>query len=629
MVSTLLSLNDQECLHIIDELKDLDPKIQEKVFYVKNAVQIPLQEALEYVVNDSPVLWAKVYLSWTARDYQIPILDQAKAAKKLVLRLGRRLGKTETECVSILWHAFTQPNRGPNSAYDILILAPFETQIDLIFTRLGQIIDGSPLLSGEISRSINHRYELKNGTNIQGLTVGSGNGKAGASTRGQRADLLVFDEEDYIDSDTITNVLNITNEDRSRIKIIAASTPSGRHDEFYNWCTDATTKFHPKPEDIENFQFTGYVQTSNPRGNGWTEIYAPSTVNETLLLINPDTNQTYLQDIKDELTDQRFQQEVMALFGEESKGVYKKEHIQRALEASHHYKLKYFSEMTHDEMIHYLNGRKQISRNILIAGIDWDLAQSTPVILAVELDANAVDSVGKPCPMFKVVMREEMPRTQFTMDNAIARIIELHKIYDFDWIAADRGYGDTQIELIKKYGVEHPETMLHERLIGYHLGSKIDVRDPHTMKIEKKNFKPFMVNNSVRVFERDKIVLNPNDKVLRRQLENYRIKSISSNGIPTYVDVDEHSVDAMNLALLCFEQKYGELMKTLMSTRFLGIPNMDSFAGLVQNRSLEDQIFNRPQGLGFSRNDGYIVDVMGANRRRQRAPQQFSRSFTK
>lgn len=864
MFSTILSLSDHECLLLIDELKSLDPKIQDKAFFVKKQANLKIQEALEYVVNDAPVLWAKVYLNWHARNYQKDILIQSKNAKKLILRLGRRLGKclpgyvkipdsvtgeyftvkelydrqeanvfalheesrtiqsqktkiifengvkpvyrmttqsgrsvdltrnhplytlegyipleelkpgdrvsiaahmkattpkeysdyrfeeicrydlrksvpkeaflmshrqlkeyiqrvlrvypskrnlcfssgevakdfqslllrlginssfikdseypcyeltnltslpketelffeeitsieplgemqtydltvpnyhsfvandfithnTETECVSILWHAFVQPNRGQNNVYDILILAPFETQIDLIFTRLEQLIANSPVLSNEIARSINHRYEFKNGTNIQGLTVGSGNGKAGASTRGQRADLLVFDEQDYIDSDTMTNVLNIANEDRGRIKIISASTPSGRHDEFYKWCTEASVKLYPIEGDTKDGRFYGYNEIKEIKGNGWTEVYAPSTVNETILEINPDTNQSYLDDIRDELTDQRYQQEVLALFGEEAMGVYKKEHILRAINLSLGAGLRYFSEMNSEEMKNYVVSRQRNDRNILIAGIDWDLAQSTPVIVAVELDRNYKDARGMISPMFKVVMREEMPRTEFTMDNAISRIIELHSIYDFDWIAADRGYGDVQIEMMKKYGMEHPETLLHEKLIGYHLGSKIEVRDPHTMKKEKKNFKPFMVNNSVRVFERNKIILNPRDKVLRRQLENFRIKSISSNGIPTYTDVDEHSVDAMNLALLCFEQKYGDLMKSILSSRMIGLPSSDPYSAFVAPRSIEKENFYTPKGLGFSRNDGYVIDVTGANRGRKK-PSSISRSFTR
>src|SRR5690606_25275812 len=90
-------------------------------------------------------------------------------------------------------------------------------------------------------------------------------------------------------------------------KIIAASTPSGRRGSFYRWCTGA-------PE------------------NGWRQIYAPSTVNKELLKINPDTGKTYLDELKEELTELRFIQEVMAEFGEEQAGVYHKKHIDAAIQ---------------------------------------------------------------------------------------------------------------------------------------------------------------------------------------------------------------------------------------------------------------------------------------------------------
>ena len=44
----------------------------------------------------------------------------------MVLRLGRRLGKTDDMCVAILWFAYTQYNKGPNNQYDIIIATPYE-----------------------------------------------------------------------------------------------------------------------------------------------------------------------------------------------------------------------------------------------------------------------------------------------------------------------------------------------------------------------------------------------------------------------------------------------------------------------------------------------------------------------
>mgnify|MGYP003338665068 FL=1 len=85
-------------------------------------------DMIEIYIN--PIKWSAAFLDWKARDYQYHILDTIANSKQIVLRLGRRLGKTECMCVSILWHAMLQPNKGPNNQYDILIITPYEAQID-------------------------------------------------------------------------------------------------------------------------------------------------------------------------------------------------------------------------------------------------------------------------------------------------------------------------------------------------------------------------------------------------------------------------------------------------------------------------------------------------------------------
>src|SRR5690606_1313994 len=101
---------------------------------------ITTEEVLTLEILADPVKWAKEYLNWNARDYQVTILNQGAKRNRVVLRLGRRLGKTECMCVLILWHAFTQLNRDPEKAasdpYDILILTPAEKQSILIYDRL-------------------------------------------------------------------------------------------------------------------------------------------------------------------------------------------------------------------------------------------------------------------------------------------------------------------------------------------------------------------------------------------------------------------------------------------------------------------------------------------------------------
>ena len=161
------------------------------------------EEQDQFDIIQDVVKWAYVYFGWTAFDYQVPILKNIVRDSQAVFRLGRRLGKTELMCILILWYAFTQYNKKPvtndtEDVYDILIVAPFEKQIDLIFKRLKQLIEASPAYQTCIVRDVKHNIKLANGTNILGITAGSKGGDGANNTRGQRADLIIFDEVDEL-----------------------------------------------------------------------------------------------------------------------------------------------------------------------------------------------------------------------------------------------------------------------------------------------------------------------------------------------------------------------------------------------------------------------------------------------
>lgn len=616
---------------MIKELECLDKKLYKKFLYVLKETKCTKQEALEYLVNDDPVLWAKVYLNWQARDYQLTILRTAKKSLKLVLRLGRRLGKTECMCVLILWFAFTQYNKGQNNQYNILIITPYETQIDLIFKRLHQLIDLSPLISSLITRDVYHAFEFSNATIITGLTAGSKSGSGAANTRGQRADVIFLDEIDYMTSSDITNIINIRNEAPSRIKIIASSTPSGKHEEFYKWCTFASKKYRPIEDDIKNYTFTKY-ELIEEKGNGWVEVYAPSIVNKELLKINPDTNQTYLQDLKDELSEMRFVQEVMADFGEQEMGVYQHRFIEAAVEEGKRVNHKYLNLKNYKELKKYVDDHRN---SIRMLGVDWDRSTKAGTnIVCVELDKLFVNKEGAVEPKFKVLFRIEIPKSEFTFTDAVNKIIELNDIFKFDHIAIDRGYGDTQLEMLRKYGIANPITGLAEKTVGYQFSEKIEVRDPYTRKVDRKPLKPFMVNNSVNVFEKEKMIFDPSDKQIVEQFVGYKIKSISSSGLPIYSDENEHIIDAVNLCLLIFEQNYGALLKRIISTQIYSI---DTFKG-KEDEAIKDrdiQIVEKQENdaikdyaiIHSTRSKTKVVQIIPTGNRTRRSPDFSRRSF--
>ena len=538
---------------------------------------------------------------------------------------------TDTMCVLILWFAYTQYNRGPNNQYDIIIATPYETQIDLIFKRLHQLIEVSPVLKSLITRDVHHNIHITVGgitSNILGLTAGANNSSGGGnSTRGQRADLLILDECDYIGSNQITNILNIRNEAPERIRLICASTPSGKHEEYYRWCINASKRYYPTKDDIENNKFSGYEieEKEIGEGNGWTEIYAPSNVNKELLKINPDTQQTYLEDIKDELSDMRYTQEVMAEFGEEEMGVYQKRFIKAAIAEGDRLKYRYITKWSKEDRKSYLS--RTHGQNIRILGVDWDKYSAATNMVCMELDRFHQDQEGRIVPLFKMLFRIEVPRSDFTYVNAMNKIIELNEEYQFDWIGIDRGYGEVQLEMLHKYGMEHPETGLADKVIGYQFSQKIEVRDPYTKKKDQKHIKPFMVNNSVNLFEKGKIVLDGSDKGMISQLEEYRVKSISSSGLPIYTDENEHAIDAMNLALLLFEQKYGSLLKKVYSIKTVFIGTLDARDENVKSREIgEHQEEPFVKIIKTSDQEG-VINISPIRRQNKRIPSFQRRTF--
>ncbi|OXB94776.1 terminase large subunit domain-containing protein [Parageobacillus galactosidasius] len=153
-------------------------------------------EQLELEIRSDPVKWAYWKLKdpkgrpWKARWYQKMIIDDImKGERRLAIRMGRRVGKTETLCVFCLWYAFHHKNAR------LLVTAPYEHQVRLIFMRLNEFIDDcDELTEGLKSRTKNpFIIEFHNGSRIMGFTAGANDGQAGASVRGQRADWIFLD----------------------------------------------------------------------------------------------------------------------------------------------------------------------------------------------------------------------------------------------------------------------------------------------------------------------------------------------------------------------------------------------------------------------------------------------------
>jgi replicative DNA helicase len=255
---------------------------------------------LEAQIRADPIKWAYWKLKdtkgnpWKARWYQRQLLtDMVSGVKHLAVRMGRRVGKSETMLVYAVWYTFHHKNSR------ILLAAPYESQIRLLFMRLNEFIRDCDELKNSVDVNTKNPFVLswKNGGTILGFTVGATKGQAGAAVRGQRADFIMIDEADYIDRGGIDAVTAIALEDPNRIGIWVSSTPTGRHDFFYDICMDPKTGYHA--------------------------YHYPAKV-------NPGYDEKMEGEFRATMTSQAYIHEIEAEFGEETVGVFNKAAVERA-----------------------------------------------------------------------------------------------------------------------------------------------------------------------------------------------------------------------------------------------------------------------------------------------------------
>lgn len=496
----------------------------------------PVQAMKLKKIMDDPVLWCHAFLQiydtnlkkmvkFKPREYQEDMLRCNDLRQ--VFRCGRRLGKTTVMEAKALHAAFT------HKSFVVLFITPYDNQVSKAFQDMNDMIDNSPMLKKEVRRRKNNPYliELANGSRIKGFTTGASSGTNAASTRGQRGDLLILDEVDYMADGDYATISMIANE-RADIGIIASSTPTGKRGTFYNMCT-------------------------NPE-MGFTEFFHPSQDNPQYTKAMDDANRA-------ELTALQYEHEVLAEFGTEEAGVFPKDKVDAAKT-----KMNYTYDRLTDAQVRklsddhvpypmefiYNHEMDRAPQNIFrCVGVDFDKFQSSSSIIVLDYDVKQ--------KKFWVMKRIEVPRGEYTLDNAVNWIIKVNRIYNPAWIFIDRGYGDYQLERLHIYGDEHPGTGLKTKVIGWQFANKLDVMDPVTKEMTKEPLKQFMVSQLCLAFERDQIILSPYDDVLHKQLVDYEVDHMTQSGQPVYTSKNEHFVDALGLAYLAFVLKFPTLAKAI------------------------------------------------------------------
>lgn len=439
------------------------------------------------------------------RPYQADMLRCT--SKRKVFRVGRQAGKTESLVISILFHMFTKPGLPDHEGFKVIVITPYQSQIDVIFDRLNQLIVTSPLLKNSIKRSVKapvYTIQLYNGSLVRGFTAGTKSGNNAAAVRGQHGHMLVFDEADYLvaaDMEAAYSV--ITNHPDATVWM--SSTPSGKRETFFKMCMSKT----------------------------WKEFHLPS-------MVNPMWNPKLEAMFRESLTQIGYKHEILAEFGEQEEGVFQNNYVQAARK---HFK---YGQYAYHHRWRYT------------VGVDWNDTKNGTTIAVMGLDPDR--------NKFVLVDRHIVSREGWTQLSACEKIAEVNRLWKPMAIYLDSGYGGTQYEVLRKFGYDslrdpvkgpvHPDSRLPHVLKQYDFGSRVETRDIFSGTPMKKDAKPFLVESTVRRFETSDIEIPESDVSLEGQLLGYVIDRITPTGRPVYRASDEtvgdHLLDAVMLSIVAF-----------------------------------------------------------------------------
>lgn len=557
------------------------------------------EEFTEVNAWQSAFLWAEHNLlnpdtgePWKAREYQ-----QAPAlctAQKVVMRWGRRMGKSVTLAILMAWYLFTGGKiRDVESGklikkVQILLVAPQKSHVDELLGRLRLLISAVPKLQACIRRDVKGSPQIIEvsgenggpGNTIKGYASGDASGSKGTSIRGNDAHLIIIDEAAYVSPGVIKEVIRPILMTTPSTRMVWCSTPSGiAGDHFEEACLGMPEykEFYSSSRKIPNFDL---IKKSMIKEYG----------------NSPD----------------EWEREVEAKFPESGIGVYKKALVRGAQK-----------DYSYDDMVP--NGGM-----VYTLGIDWNKEKGTEIyVLGTE---KAYPHLGQ------VVFAEKIAKKDFTTPMGIHRVIELNRLWKPAFIYVDEGGdGSTCCQTLQFIGRDAAgKNITDARLMyivkAYDFGSKVKFRDFQGREV-KKPAKPFMVENSVRRFELGEISISRHDLDLQKQLDNYVVKRRNPiTGAPVYgtknAKIGDHKVDAFHLALVAVRLELPSLnsreVVNLDANNMVHVANALNRTGGAVNESLPGGII--PRALNHERdtgspfvkiNDGPSVRRTGGNGRRR------------
>jgi hypothetical protein len=535
-------LSNKELALLIDEPFELDFELLDMGISAEQQRQI-------HIAKD-PCVWARQFLEAETRVYQTLILRDPSLRK--VLRAGRRLGKTFSMAVYLLHYSYTHKDGR------CLVIAPMKSHVELIYQEILRLASKNEIVMNSITRKVTSpqfMIQFTNGSTIRFFTSGMRSGGKSDVARGQEAHVIVLDEMDYMhadDLDALYAMLQKTAEDQPDKVLIGASTPTGRRERFWEWCRSPRFK---------EFWFPSYC--------------------------NPYFSKDQEDEFREQYSEIGYRHEIEADWGEDAEGVYPRKYVDKAFLTP---SWNYIAEITSARSFHTI-------------GVDWDKygAGTNIVVLEACSDTYEEDRFRN---KVRVAYREEIERSEYTLTKAVSRIVELNNLFQPKHIYVDRGFGEVQVELLHKYGVENPSSGLKQKVKGVSFAESIEIRDPYTKLPVKKEIKPYMVDNLRQYLEKEILVAPEKDDELYLQLISYVVMRTTQTGRPVFEaggSAQDHAHDALILALLSITENYSDLHKARYTTKTGTFSNTFFMPGASEKDDKENKdtntIGNRTQAL--------------------------------
>jgi replicative DNA helicase len=542
-------LTNHELALLIDEPFTVDRDLLDAGISSEQQRQIHLAK--------DPCMWGRHFLGAETRVYQTLILRDEALRK--VLRAGRRLGKTFSMALYLIHYSYTHKDGRS------LVIAPMKTQVELIYQEILRLASKNDIVSNSITRKVTSpqfMIQFSNGSTIRFFTSGMRSGGKSDVARGQEAHVIVLDEMDYMhadDLDALYAMLQKTAEDQPDKVLIGASTPTGRRERFWEWCN------------------------SNSR---FKEFWFPS-------YCNPFFSKDQEQEFREQYSEAGYRHEIEADWGEDAEGVYPRKFVDKAFIDPG---WRYIPEITS-------------ARSFFTIGVDWDKYGAGTNIVVTET-CNELYEDERFRNKTRVCYREEIPKSEFTLTIGVNRIVELNDLLQPKHIYVDRGFGEVQVELLHKYGMENPKSQLRQRVKGVSFGESIEIRDPYTKLFIKKEIKPYMVDNLRQFLEKEILVIPAEDEELYLQLISYIVVRTTSSGRPVFEaggSAVDHAHDALMLALLAITQNYGDLHQSHYAVKAESFSNTFFMPSMVTSKDEDNEttksrtdIYTEPKNSGMN-----------------------------